>query len=147
MLKGVAILGLAIGAAMLMPSAARAAEQRRPNIIFMFADDQVKESMGYTGNTVIHTPNMDRLAKEGVFFENAFITTPICAVSRASILTGQHMRRHGIEDFATPLSDEALDQTYPVLLRDAGYRTAYLGKFAELSIATFWTFPRELSKL
>jgi arylsulfatase A-like enzyme len=65
-----------------------------------------------------------------VFFENAFVTTPICAVSRASILTGQHMRRHGIVDFATPLSDEALDQTYPVLLREAGYRTAYLGKFA-----------------
>ncbi|MCH8216449.1 MAG: sulfatase [Planctomycetes bacterium] len=132
LLKGMAaaILGLAIGAATLMPSAARAAEQRRPNIILMFADDQAKESMGYTGNTVIQTPNMDRLAGDGVFFENAFVTTPICAVSRASILTGQHMRRHGIEDFATPLSDEALDHTYPVLLRDAGYRTAFLGKFA-----------------
>jgi len=70
------------------------------------------------------------LAEEGVFFENAFITTPICAVSRASILTGQHMRRHGIEDFATPLSAEAFAETYPMLLREAGYRTAYLGKFA-----------------
>jgi len=102
----------------------------KPNIILMFADDQAKESMGYTGNTVIHTPNMDRLAEEGVFFENAFITTPICAVSRASILTGQHMRRHGIEDFGTPLSAEAFAETYPMLLREAGYRTAYLGKFA-----------------
>lgn len=109
---------------------AHSAEQRRPNIILMFADDQAYESMGYTGNTVIQTPNMDRLARDGVFFEKAFVTTPICAVSRASILTGQHMRRHGIEDFATPLSDEALDHTYPALLRDAGYRTAFLGKFA-----------------
>ena len=132
LLKGMAsaILGLAIGAATLMPSAARAAEQRRPNIILMFADDQAKESMGYTGNPVIQTPNMDRLAGDGVFFENAFVTTPICAVSRASILTGQHMRRHGIEDFATPLSAEAFAETYPMLLREAGYRTAYLGKFA-----------------
>lgn len=102
----------------------------RPNIILMFADDQAKESMGYTGNKVIQTPNMDRLAGEGVFFENAFITTPICCSSRASILTGQHMRRHGIEDFFAPLSLEALDQIYPVLLRQSGYRTAYLGKYA-----------------
>ncbi len=132
LLKGMAsaILGLAIGAATLMPPAARAAEQRRPNIIFMFADDQARESMGYTGNTVIQTPNMDRLAVDGVFFENAFVTTPICAISRASILTGQHMRRHGIENFATPLSAEAFAETYPMLLREAGYRTAYLGKFA-----------------
>ena len=124
LLKGMAaaILGLAIGVATLVPSAARAAEQQRPNIILMFADDQAYESMGYTGNTVIQTPNMDRLARDGVFFEKAFVTTPICAVSRASILTGQHMRRHGIEDFATPLSDEALDHSYPVLLSEAGYR-------------------------
>jgi arylsulfatase A-like enzyme len=113
-----------------MTRAARAAENRRPNIIFMFADDQAKESMGYTGNPVIQTPNMDRLAADGVFFENAFVTTPICCCSRASILTGQHMRRHGIEDFHTPLSAEAFAQTYPMVLRDAGYRTAYLGKFA-----------------
>lgn len=132
LLKGMAsvILGLAIGAATLVPLTARAAEQRRPNIIFMFADDQAYESMGYTGNTVIQTPNMDRLAADGVFFDKAFVTTPICAVSRASIFTGQHMRRHGIDDFNTPLSDEALAHSYPVLLRDAGYRTAFLGKYA-----------------
>ncbi len=82
-LKGMAaaILGLAIGAAMFMPSAARAVEQRRPNIIFMFADDQAKESMGYTGNPVIQTPNMDRLARDGVFFENAFAETSLAVGS------------------------------------------------------------------
>jgi arylsulfatase A-like enzyme len=132
LLKGMAgaILGLVIAAAALMPAVAHAAEERRPNIIFMFADDQAYESMGYTGNTVIQTPNMDRLARDGVFFDKAFVTTPICMVSRASILTGQHMRRHGIEDFNTPLSAEALEHSYPVLLRDAGYRTAFLGKYA-----------------
>jgi arylsulfatase A-like enzyme len=70
------------------------------------------------------------LAADGVFFENAFVTTAICCSSRASVLTGQHMRRHGILDFQTPLSREQLDRTFPMLLRQAGYRTAFLGKYA-----------------
>lgn len=117
-------------AAFAVSSVASAAENRRPNIIFMFADDHAKESMGCSGNPVIQTPNMDRLAADGVLFENAFVTTPICCCSRASILTGQYMRRHGIEDFQEPLSAEAFAKTYPVILREAGYRTAFLGKFA-----------------
>ena len=106
------------------------AGRRRPNILFMFADDQAQSCLGYAGNKVIRTPNMDRLAAEGVYFENAFVTTAICCSSRASILSGQYMRRHGITDFHKPLSAEAFAQSYPVLLRDAGYRTGYLGKFA-----------------
>jgi arylsulfatase A-like enzyme len=73
---------------------------------------------------------MDRLAAEAVYFENAFVTTAICCCSRASILTGQYTRRHGITDFQKPFSAEAFAQTYPALLRKAGYRTGYLGKFA-----------------
>src|SRR6185295_4614268 len=76
------------------------------------------------------TPAMDRLAAEGVFFEKAFVTTSICCCSRASIYTGQHMRRHGIENFDTPLSAAQLQQTFSVLLRQAGYRTGFLGKYA-----------------
>jgi arylsulfatase A-like enzyme len=106
------------------------AGQRRPNILFMFADDQAQSCLGHAGNKVIRTPNMDRLAAEGVWFENAFVTTAICCSSRASILTGQYMRRHGITDFHKPLSAKAFAQSYPVLLRKAGYRTGYLGKFA-----------------
>jgi arylsulfatase A-like enzyme len=106
------------------------ATRRRPNILFMFADDQAQSCLGYAGNKVIRTPNMDWLAAEGVYFENAFVTTAICCSSRASILTGQYMRRHGITDFRKPLSAEAFAQSYPVLLRKAGYRTGYLGKFA-----------------
>ncbi|NIP22667.1 MAG: sulfatase [candidate division Zixibacteria bacterium] len=106
------------------------AGRRRPNILFMFADDQAQSCLGYAGNKVIKTPNMDRLAEEGVYFENAFVTTAICCSSRASILTGQYTRRHGIIDFHKPLSAEAFAQSYPVLLRKAGYRTGYLGKFA-----------------
>jgi len=98
--------------------------------LFMFADDQAKSCLGYAGNRVIRTPNMDALAAEGVYFENAFVTTAICCSSRASILTGQYTRRHGIVDFRKPLSAEAFAETYPALLRKAGYRTGYLGKFA-----------------
>jgi arylsulfatase A-like enzyme len=73
---------------------------------------------------------MDRLASEGVLFDQMFVTTAICAVSRASMLTGQHMARHGINSFEKPLSAEQWRQTYPMLLRTAGYRTAFLGKLA-----------------
>ena len=103
---------------------------RRPNIIFMFTDDQPQICAGFMGNPHIRTPNVDKLAAEGVVFDNAFVTTAICCSNRACILTGQHMRRHGIEDFRTPLSAEAFEHTYPALLRKAGYRTGYLGKFA-----------------
>ncbi len=73
---------------------------------------------------------MDRLAAEGVLFTNSFVTTSICCSNRATILTGQYLRRHGIDDFQKPLSAAAMQQTYPVLLHKAGYRTGYLGKFA-----------------
>lgn len=103
---------------------------QRPNILFFLTDDQPQIGMGCMGNPHIHTPNMDALAAEGVLFTNAFVTTSICACNRATLLTGQHMRRHGIRDFHQPLSAEAFAEAYPVLLRQAGYRTGYLGKFA-----------------
>jgi arylsulfatase A-like enzyme len=101
-----------------------------PNILFIFTDDQPQICMGRMGNEHIRTPHTDRLASDGVLFTNAFVTTAICCSNRASILTGQHMRRHGIRDFRRPLSAEAFARTYPALLRAAGYRTGYLGKFA-----------------
>jgi arylsulfatase A-like enzyme len=102
----------------------------RPNFVFFLADDQPYLGMGCTGNRVLKTPAMDRLAAGGVLFEKAFVTTPICCVSRASFYTGQHMRRHGVEEFQKPLSAEQWRQTFPALLRQAGYRTGFLGKFA-----------------
>ncbi|MES2693505.1 MAG: sulfatase-like hydrolase/transferase, partial [Verrucomicrobiota bacterium] len=113
-------------------SAVFAGEQAkvRPNFVFFITDDQPYLGLSCTGNTVLKTPAMDALAAKGVLFENAFATTAICCSSRASILTGQHMRRHGIEDFAKPLSAAQLQEIFPVLLRKAGYRTAFLGKYA-----------------
>lgn len=103
---------------------------RRPNFVFFLTDDQPYNGMSCTGNTVLKTPCMDQLAQEGVLFEQAFVTTSICCCSRASIYTGQYMRRHGIEDFEKPLTAAQWQQTFPALLRQAGYRTAFLGKYA-----------------
>jgi arylsulfatase A-like enzyme len=109
---------------------ATAATAKRPNFVFFLMDDQPYNGLGCTGNPLIKTPNLDRLAADGVLFEQAFVTTAICCSSRASIFTGQHMRRHGIEDFKQPLSAAQWRQTFPALLRTAGYRTAFLGKYA-----------------
>jgi len=99
----------------------------RPNIIFLLADDMRWDAMSCAGNPVLKTPNIDRLAAGGIRYENGFVTTSICAVSRASILTGQYARRHGVHDFKHPVSD--LQATYPVILRKNGYYTGFIGKW------------------
>jgi arylsulfatase A-like enzyme len=99
-----------------------------PNIIFIFTDDQPLRGMGHI-DPFFYTPNMDRLAQEGVSFINGFVESSVCAVSRASTLTGQYNSRHGIQSFDTALRPEQMEQSFPVLLRKAGYRTAFMGKF------------------
>jgi arylsulfatase A-like enzyme len=101
----------------------------RPNIVFILTDDQRWNTLGCMGDTNIVTPNLDRLAQEGVLFRNHFVTTSICCCSRASIFTGQYVRRHGIGDFKTPLTSAQWAQTYPALLRQNGYYTGFIGKF------------------
>jgi len=106
--------------------------QKRPNIIFLMSDDQRWNLMGCMGNPVIKTPNMDRLAAEGVLFENAFLTTSICMASRASVMLGQFESRHQC-NFERPsnktISYAEFDKSYPRLLQKAGYRTGFIGKF------------------
>lgn len=104
-------------------------QEQHPNIIFLLTDDQRWDAMGVMGNPVIQTPNMDRLASEGVLFQNAFVTTSICCVSRASILTGKYESGHQIHDFNTDLSPEAFSKSYPKLLKDAGYNLGFIGKY------------------
>jgi len=129
-MKTQALLNLALALVALPVVPTFAAAAKRPNFVIFLTDDQPYNGMSCTGNTVLKTPNMDRLAAQGVLFEKAFVTTAICCSSRASIYTGQYMRRHGIEDFKRPLSAAQWRQTFPALLRGAGYRTAFLGKFA-----------------
>ena len=101
----------------------------KPNILFILTDDQRWNTLGCMGDTNILTPNIDRLAQEGVLFQNHFVTTSICCCSRASIFTGQYMRRHGIPDFEKPFTSAQWAETYPALLREHGYRTGFIGKF------------------
>ncbi len=126
-------LGAGIGMLSLGPfirSGLAAGQQSdRPNIIFLFTDDQRWDAMGCTGNPIIQTPQMDQLAAEGVRFEYAFVTTPICAASRASVFTGMYERTHGNTFGTPPLARPYIDVSYPLLLREAGYRTGFVGKF------------------
>lgn len=102
---------------------------RRPNFIFLLTDDQRADAMGCAGNPIIHTPNMDTLARDGVRFRNAFVTTSICMASRASVFTGLYERKHGCTFGTPPLAPEYWAMGYPSLLRKAGYRTGFIGKF------------------
>jgi arylsulfatase A-like enzyme len=108
-------------------SAPAAGGSPRPNIVFLLADDMRADAMSCAGNPVLRTPELDRLAAEGLRFTDAFVTTAICATSRASILTGQYARRHGVNDFRTTLRD--LDATYPMRLKRAGYYVGFAGKW------------------
>lgn len=112
-----------------LPGFASEKKTDAPNFVFILADDLRWNALGCMGDKIIQTPNLDRLARDGVLFRNAFVTTSICAVSRASIFSGQYARRHGINDFATPFTAEQWAQTYPALLRKAGYRTGFVAKF------------------
>lgn len=101
----------------------------RPNIVLLLADDMRWDMMGCAGNTIIQTPHLDALAAEGVRFTNAFVTTSICAASRASILTGLYERTHRYTFGTKPITANHIAFSYPVLLRQAGYRTGFVGKF------------------
>ena len=99
----------------------------RPNFLFILTDDQRWDSLGAAGHPVLKTPGMDRIAREGARFTNAFCTTSLCSPSRASFLTGCYARRHGVKDNSTPLPPG--NATFGALLREAGYQTAHIGKW------------------
>lgn len=101
----------------------------QPNIVFIVTDSHRGEALGVAGNPFVVTPNLDKLAKAGVRYSEAYVTTAICAVSRASLLSGQHRARHGINDFSTNFSPEALCHTFPMLLKAGGYKTASIGLY------------------
>jgi N-acetylglucosamine-6-sulfatase len=101
----------------------------RPNVVFILVDDLRQDELGCTGHPFAQTPAADRLAREGGNFQNAFATTPLCSPSRAAFLTGTYAHTNGIVD---NVARDALSHklvTWPRLLHDAGYRTAFLGKW------------------
>jgi len=124
--RSICLLSTALACLLLSPGLRAAPPTDRPNIIFILMDDLRWDEMDYPFVTV---PNIRRLAREGVHFRNAFVTTPLCSPSRASFLTGQYAHKHGITDNTdrSPRSHELL--TFPRILHDAGYETAFIGKW------------------
>ncbi|MDZ8119082.1 sulfatase family protein [Pontiella agarivorans] len=102
---------------------------QRPNIVFLMADDQASYSMGCYGNDDVITPHLDRLAEEGMVFDRHYATTAICMASRATVMTGLFEFKTGCNFFHGDMLQSTWDQSYPVLLREAGYRTGFAGKF------------------
>jgi arylsulfatase A-like enzyme len=100
---------------------------KRPNILFIFTDDHALQAIGAYGSVLNKTPNIDRLAAEGMIFRNAFCTNSICAPSRAVIQTGKHSHLNGVIDNIQPF--DSAQPTFPKLLQKGGYQTAMIGKW------------------
>ncbi|MBU0640240.1 MAG: sulfatase-like hydrolase/transferase [Planctomycetes bacterium] len=116
-------------AGLTLASLARASAQalQRPNILFIMSDDHAFQAIGCYGSRINASPNLDRLAREGVLFHNCFCTNSICAPSRAAILTGKYGHKNGIIDNETQFDNT--QTTFPPLLQRAGYQTAMFGKW------------------
>ena len=106
----------------------------KPNIVFLMADDHRAYSLGCVGDRQIHTPNLDRLARQGLLFQRCYATSPLCMASRATVMTGLYEYKTGCNFSTGKLSAADWRRSYPVLLREAGYRIAFAGK---------WGFPLE----
>ena len=111
-----------------LPWISRADE--KPNILFIMSDDHTSQAIGAYATllkSIDPTPTIDRLAKEGICFDNAFCTNGICTPSRACIITGQYNHNNGVFDLGGRIEKNA--QTLPLLMREAGYQTAMIGKW------------------
>jgi uncharacterized sulfatase len=109
-------------------------EPRRPNILFLYTDDQARWAVGAYGNPEVRTPNLDRLAREGVLFGNAFTATPVCSPSRAGLFTSRLPTQVQIDDWINPNTEPDLglspsEVTWPELLKAHGYATGLFGKW------------------
>lgn len=106
----------------------------RPNIVFVFTDDQAPWALGASGNKQAHTPNMDQLAKEGSYLTNSFTVTPVCSPSRASLMTSRYGSELGITDWLKQPAEPNLGIAsellcWPEVLQKSGYKTALIGKW------------------
>ncbi len=123
---------LAIGGlyCLLAPIALAAADaSARPNIVFIIVDDLRWDDLACTGHPFVKSPNIDRIAREGVVFKNAFATTPLCSPSRATFLTGLYAHTHGVTDNTNHDALSHRLETFLLLLKRSGYATAFLGKW------------------
>ena len=100
---------------------------RKPNVIFVLADQWRAQDTGYNGNIQVMTPYLDQLANEAINFTTAISTTPVCSPARASILTGQYPLTHGVFHNDKPLTNPAI--TLAEIFKEEGYQTGYIGKW------------------
>ena len=119
------LAGLVLGIA--VAGKAAAAKPSRPNILFIFTDDHAAHALSCYGSKINNTPNLDRIAKEGMLFRNCFCTNSICGPSRAVIQTGKHSHLNGFLQNGNTF--DGTQQTFPKLLQKAGYETAMIGKW------------------
>jgi len=107
--------------------AARQAASPRPNVVFILTDDQRWDQLSCAGHPFLKTPNLDRIAAEGAWFRNMFVTTSLCSPSRASYLSGLYSHSHGVVNNFTDYPDDL--PSFPRRLHEEGYETAYIGKW------------------
>ena len=123
---------------------------KQPNILLLYADDQRNHTLGCAGHPIIQTPNIDRLAKEGVRFENAFVSTSTCWVGRSCLFTGCYERKHLYRITPGPLNPELCETSYFTVLKKAGYRTGHLGKehvaLSEASAAAMFDVRQKIGR-
>lgn len=108
------------------PTENSAEDEKRPNIVFIMSDDHAYQAISAYSTKLLNTPNIDRIAQDGMLFTNACVTNSICAPSRAVILTGKHSHLNGKIDNRFPF--DTTQVTFPQILHDAGYQTAMFGK-------------------
>lgn len=121
---------LSKGIGLLLASSAMtsvAAEQERPNILFIFSDDHANQAISAYNPTLGQTPNIDRIANEGAIFERAYVTNSICQPSRASVMSGKHSHKNGVLDNTSRWNPNQV--IFPKLLEESGYETALIGKW------------------
>ena len=111
----------------LEPTAAQTMEAAKPNIVFIMSDDHATTAVSAYGSKLLKTPNIDRIAAGGVLFENAFVTSSLCAPSRAAIMSGQYAAKSGFKRIGDVFDQSG--NTLPKLLQKAGYATALFGKW------------------
>ena len=130
----ISLAELLVAAEAMADDPVRANVGSRPNIVFLYTDDQAQWAMGAYGNRDIKTPNLDRLARSGAIFHNAFTVTPVCSPSRAALMTSRYASELGIADWIDPRNEPNLGLapaaiTWPELLRGFGYATMLAGKW------------------
>ena len=128
-------------------------KEERPNVLFVLIDDQRNDVISCAGHPIVKTPTVDKLAENGIRFTNAFVTTSICAASRASIFTGLYECKHNYTFGKDPIKNDFITSSYPYLLRKSGYNTGFAGKFgvkleAQDSILTeMFDFSKYMTKI